>query len=243
MTVQRYAVYFAPGRDSALAVFGRRWLGRCVETGEEVSRPVVPGVAEATLNQLTAGPRHYGFHATLVAPFVLADDVTPDQLMDQTAALARHQAPCALQSLSVKLLGSFIALIPSDQIGVARLAEACLRRLHPMRAQPTLAELERRRATGLTPNQERLLANWGYPYVLDEYRFHMTLTDSIRDTKSRSTLLRHLSEAAAHLRREPVLVADICLFKQQDGGQFRLVRRFPLDGLIGANHSGQGGAA
>ena len=33
--------------------------------------------------------------------------------------------------------------------------------------------------SGLTDRQEALLTQWGYPYVMEEFRFHITLTGAL----------------------------------------------------------------
>jgi len=44
-------------------------------------------------------------------------------------------------------------------------------------AKPLSAtELARRRQAGLTAAQDALLLTWGYPWVLDEFKFHLSLT-------------------------------------------------------------------
>lgn len=51
-----------------------------------------------------------------------------------------------------------------------------LRALDRFRAPVSGAERARRRNAGLSPPQEALLAQEGYPKVMEEFRFHMTLT-------------------------------------------------------------------
>ena len=50
----------------------------------------------------------------------------------------------------------------------------------PFARPPGAAELERRRKAGLSAAQEKMLLRWGYPYVLDEFRFHLTLTGRLQ---------------------------------------------------------------
>ena len=49
------------------------------------------------------------------------------------------------------------------------------------RAPLSAADRERRIKAKLSPRQIELMDQWGYPYVLDEYRFHMTLTGALLD--------------------------------------------------------------
>lgn len=227
----RYAVYYAPERGSGLARFGARWLGRCAETGERPAPPELSGFSPEDLRGLTSEPRRYGFHATLAAPFRLGPGLGGDDLMAEAGRFARSRGPVVLEPLSVREIGGFAALVPSGQKAVARLAADCVRCFHPLRRDPALAEIERRRARGLTPAQERLLVRWGYPYVFGEYRFHMTLTNSIVDKRVLRRLVRGVSELTAPLRREARAVRELCIFHQSgEGDPFTLVQRIPFGG-------------
>lgn len=226
---ERYAVYYAPERGSELERFGSAWLGRDAELGESPVWPELEMLSGEDLDALTRAPRHYGFHATLVPPFRLRAGVGPDDLFDHAIYFARLREIFYLDPLYVKEIGSFVALTPSRQDNVARLAADCVRSFYPFRAEPTLAELERRRAKGLTPIQERLLVRWGYPYVFDEYRFHLTLTDSIVDKGVRRRLVKGLSEFAAPFRQKVHPVRELCIFYQIDEAEpFDLIHRIPF---------------
>jgi len=226
---ERYAVYYAPVRDSELCRFGNRWLGRCAETGERPARPDLPGLCLDDLHGLTSEPRHYGFHATLVPPFRLKAIHGAGDLLEHAARFARLRKSFDLAPLSVKEIGSFVAMVPAAQDRVAELAADCVRSFYPLREEPTLAEIERRRSRGLTPAQERLLVRWGYPYVFGEYRFHLTLTNSIMDRSLRRRLVKGLAELTAPLRRAAHPVRELCLFHQTDGtAPFSLVHRIPF---------------
>ena len=225
----RYAIYYAPERGSSLDLFGKKWLGRCAETGVTLAQPDMPGLSREELSRMTAQPRHYGFHGTIVPPFFLKDGVSGHRLLEFTEAFAGKQLAFDLEPLSVKEIGTFIALVPAGLDALSRLAEASLRAFHPLREQPTLAEMERRRSKGLTPAQERLLARWGYPYVLDEYRFHITMTDSIPDKGKRKMMMQVISEHAAWLTKTIHTVRELCLFRQENKDTpFTLIHRAPF---------------
>ncbi|MBG0788864.1 MAG: DUF1045 domain-containing protein [Desulfovibrionaceae bacterium] len=228
---ERYAVYYSPEKDSGLARFGNRWLGRCPETGELFVQPGLPSLPGLDPGSLTGEPRRYGFHATLVPPFSLRAGLGPDALMEQAARFAAFRKPFDLGPLSVREIGSFVAMVPSSRNGVTDLAADCVRAFHPLRAEPSLAEMERRRAKGLTPAQERNLLRWGYPYVFDEFRFHLTLTDSIADSRLRRKLVKGLAGISATVRKAAHPVRELCIFHQEDeAAPFRLVRRIPFTG-------------
>lgn len=228
MTV-RYAIYFAPGRRSALWQAGCRWLGRDPETGVLLAPPVVPQRSAEQWEADTASARRYGFHATLKAPFRLSAECTEGELIDAIAVFAAQQRPFALPRLEVAELGDFLALRPAAASSpLAELAATCVTQFDRFRRPPQRAEMTRRLAAGLTPRQQVLLEQWGYPFVLDEFRFHMTLTDRL----AADVRLRLAAWLAGHFQaalEQPVDVDAIALFvEKRVGGEFALARRFPL---------------
>lgn len=227
----RYAVYFAPPPGSALAEFGATWLGRDCATGDERTQPAVSGIAAERLTAITKSARGYGFHATLKAPFHLKPDRTLAELEAAAAAFAATRSPFPVR-LGLRSLGGFLALMltPPDH-RVTALAADAVRDLDGFRALPSDAELARRREADLSPQQEELLQRWGYPYVMGEFRFHMTLTSRLPDGPERDAIVAALEPAAAPVVAEPVSIDAIALFRQErPGGPFLMVRRFPFGG-------------
>ena len=219
----RFAIYFAPLPETALHRLASRWLGRDAASGEAVSQPDVPG-----LHALTAEPRRYGFHATLKPPFALREGVEPESLMRAAAALAAGISPFEVR-LRLDQLDGFLALVPdasSPQLDV--LAERCVRELDGFRAPPSEAELARRRNTPLSARQDANLERWGYPYVFDEFRFHMTLTERL----GAADATRVGAAAEAHFADElsaPVSIDGITLFQEPaPGAPFVALRHFPF---------------
>ncbi|MGH8699410.1 MAG: DUF1045 domain-containing protein, partial [Burkholderiales bacterium] len=186
--------------------------------------------AREAFQALTAEPRKYGFHATLKAPFALPDGATRKALADAVAQFCRARRPIELPPFEVTRLADFLALVPSAREGrVNELAADCVREFEAFRAPLAAAELDRRRRTGLSPRQERYLEEWGYPYVLAEYRFHLTLTGSLERAPPHqvTALVVAAREALAALDAAPLRVDAVCLFEQPEPATpFRLVRRF-----------------
>ena len=220
----RYAIYFTPPAESALCRFGDAWFSN-------KKSPDIPGFDQQTLRRLTASARHYGFHATLKPPFALAAGATAEALARSVARFAADQAPLEAPPLHAVALTSFVALMPVEPCAALnRLADACVKTFDSYRAAPSEAELERRRTTGLSARQEELLQIWGYPYVFDEFRFHMTLAGP-SDRDRIASLLTGLDELTRPFRAEPLVVDAISLVAQSRQDQpFRLLRRFPLTG-------------
>jgi len=177
----RYAVYYAPRPNSAWWQAGSQWLGRCAARHTLLAQPEIAHVPPQALQRLTAAPRRYGWHATLKAPFALATGVTPAQLRSALQALARGLQPFDMPSLQVTRLDNFLALVPhGDPHAIDAVARACVTQLHPLAAPLSSAELQRRRAAGLSPEEDALLLRWGYPFVLDRFRLHLSLTGPLQ---------------------------------------------------------------
>jgi hypothetical protein len=176
----RIAVFFTPPAEHRLTLAAARWLMRDAFTGARFAPVAEPPFDEDALGALTAEPRRYGFHATMKAPFRL---VAGAGLADAEALLAgfcRDAVPCALPELRIAALGPFFALVPSVEAKELRdLPARVVKAFEPLRAPLEPSELARRRRAGLTPAQEANLAAWGYPYVLDEFLFHMTLSGPV----------------------------------------------------------------
>jgi putative phosphonate metabolism protein len=176
----RYAVYFAPSPQSHAWALASQWLGRCAATGQLYDQPTVAGLSAAEFAALTAAPRRYGWHATLKAPFVLAQGSTEDSLRGTVAHLAMTLKAFDLPTLRVTQLDDFLALTADgDTAELHAAANACVTELHHCAAPLGESELQRRRNAHLTARQDELLVRWGYPYVLEEFRFHCSLTGSL----------------------------------------------------------------
>lgn len=227
---ERYAVYWAPERGSALDRFGAGWLGWNAETGDEAPRLQVEGLP-APIETLTADARRYGFHATLKPPFRLAPDRSRAGLEEALAELAARLPAVEAPPLAVAADLGFCALRPSGPCPARDdLAERCVTGLDAFRAPPSAAELARRRDSGLSPAQDAHLARWGYPYVLDQFRFHATLTGRLSSQGARAVeaaLAPHLGGVIG----APWRAKELCLFGDPGGGRpFRLLRRLALTG-------------
>ncbi|RKE38166.1 putative phosphonate metabolism protein [Paraburkholderia sp. BL23I1N1] len=186
----RFAVYYAPSRESAWWRAGSAWLGRDAENGEQCVPPQPEDLARP-LTELTEAPRRYGWHGTLVAPFRLAEGVTQHDLLAATREWGGTQRSFSLP-VEVAPLGDFVALRPADSQGeenIRHVASSALQTLDALRARPSAADLARRLAAPLSERQRALLVEWGYPYVFDEFRFHMTLSSSLADADERATLV------------------------------------------------------
>lgn len=226
---RRYALYYAPEPGTPLADFGRSWFGYDAESGLDVAERQDYGIGPEACDAMTREPRHYGLHGTLRAPFRLRPGVTEENLIERTARFAEGLAPIELDPPTVQRIGAFLALaLPTPSPALERLHARCLFAFEHFRAPLTEAERAKRLRKKLTSNQLLLLAQWGYPYVLDEFRFHVTLTGVLSD-HDQARVAPVLSPALKDICLAPLEVDAICLFTEAgDGRPFKLLRRFPF---------------
>lgn len=228
MIMKRYAVYFAP-RLGAFAARSAAWLGWDAATGQPVAQPDLAGLPRPVA-EITTDPRRYGFHGTIRAPFRPADGVTPDQISDAVAALAAHSPAVPCEGLRLEDLHGFLALIPQgDLSALLALGAAVVEATDPMRAPLSEAEIARRKPETLTPRQRDLLDRWGYPFVFEEFRFHLTLTDRLGADEAAQVAPLLAAHFAPVLPR-PFVIEDLCLFGEDAEGRFHLLGRHALTG-------------
>ncbi len=223
----RYAIYVTAAPDTALAQFGAAWLGWDSATGTPVTQPQVPGL---DMPAITAAPHPYGFHGTIKPPFRLAEGSTPDALLADLTALCTRLPAVTLQGLELARLGGFFALVPQgDDTALADMAAQVVQSLDHHRAAPSQAEMDKRRAARLNPQQEAHLQRWGYPYVLDQFRYHMTLTGRL-EAVTRAAAQSALATHTADLPLAPFVIDALTLLGQDDEGRFHQIARLPLAG-------------
>jgi putative phosphonate metabolism protein len=233
----RYALYAVPSPKSALAVFAAAWLGWDIECGEIVDPPERLELPADLHLSVTVEPRRYGFHGTLKAPFRLAAGASETQLIDAAAELAAGCGGLAPIPLRLAALGSFLALIPTEPApALNALAAAAVERLDRFRAPLSEAELARRRQAPLTAAQEALLQRWGYPYVMEAFRYHMSLTNSL-DPGLRERIAEALQPWVAPLVGAPLAIDDVALCVEPASATgFRVLRRFALSESDASGH-------
>ncbi|AOG08570.1 DUF1045 domain-containing protein [Agrobacterium sp. RAC06] len=214
----RYALYFAPCADAPLSQTAAAWLGRDAFTGIEHPRTAETDFPAEDLDALTADPRRYGFHATLKAPFHLAEGVSEADLLAEFAAFAAKTASLEVPSVIIGQLGPFFALVPERQHApLQTFAASVVEAFEPFRAPLSQADIERRKPDGLPPRQRENLMRWGYPYVFDEFRFHMTLTGPVSDAQS-PAMANVLNLRFAEFNGRPLRIDGLALFVEPERG-------------------------
>jgi putative phosphonate metabolism protein len=225
----RYAIYWVPPAGSPLARLGEAWLGRSAEGAAVAARPAPDGFAAAALEAITAEPRRYGLHATLKPPFRLAPGHSVEALAKALAEFAARLAPVSAPALRLKRIARFLALMPGARdAALDAFAAASVAHFDGFRAPPEAAEIARRQRARLTAAQQANLARWGYPYVMGEFRFHVTLTGPI-DSDVAARLEPFLGAFFAPAMAAPLEIRELALFREPaPGAAFELIERVAI---------------
>ena len=220
MNFSRYAIYYIP--DLPLFQIGSDWLGWNSITGQETT-------LSADHRRITDRPRKYGFHATVKPPFSLASNSTQGDLQDAFQTFCASVSPATGSTLKISRLGRFLAMTQDVQSNeVTELAASAVSHFDKFRAELSDKDIEKRRQRRLTPQQDELLLRWGYPYVMQEFKFHMTLTGPLAANEIDAI------EQRANIRfqefiGQPLSIASLALLgEDRDSGRFHVVDKLSL---------------
>ena len=228
----RHAAYFAPALRSKAWDLGSQWLGRCAHQMSPLQQPQFENLNAELFEKLTRAPRLYGWHATLKAPFELNSNTRLEELQPAFRQLAYNTVSAFHLPLKLVEMGDFLALVPSHSSPeLQKFAEHCVRELHALALPLSQTELERRTVKGLTARQTALLHAWAYPFVMDQFQFHMTLSGSLQNVEPH---VKANLKVAAHKWFAPLLedgldIDAVTWFSQdKKNGDFKWVERFEL---------------
>jgi putative phosphonate metabolism protein len=225
----RYAIYYAPAPASRLDRFGAQLLGYDAFSGEEVAFP--HGILQQVPDwcALTGDPRRYGFHATLKAPLALASGRSEAEFLSACAAFAATPRAVPVMKPVVGSISGFIAVIPAEPSAeLIRLAADCVREFDAFRAPLTAADRARRNPSQLTLRQREYLDRWGYPYVMEEFRFHITLTGRLA-AERHEAVLAVLRERFAAIDLKTIAIDRIAVFREDHANsRLRIVGQYLL---------------
>lgn len=234
---ERYAIYFTPP-PGPLASFGAAWLGWDIATGARVAQPDVADLP-APIDQITETPRRYGLHATLMPPFHLPKGQSAQGLHTAFHTFCTRTAPAPIGALELTQWGRFLALTPLCQDpALTRLAAQTVQAFDPFRAPLTPAEMQRRDTPNLSAQQRETLLRWGSPHVMDQFRFHITLTAKLPKAQTAATLAA-LRPILAPLLTQPHSADALSLVGQDASGHFHILSRTHLTGPHNAAPSAQ----
>jgi hypothetical protein len=219
MTDPRYAIYFVPAPDTALYRFGAAALGYDCFTGADIATLDALPVDAGAWRELTREPRRYGFHATLKAPFRLVVGRTEAELIGEFVEFSATIDGGPTIEPAVCLLQHFVAIVPvAVGAGLDRLAASCVKHFDGFRAPLTSADRSRRLAGHLTARQIGHVERWGYPYVFEDFRFHMTLTGALSADRQ-EPMVSYLQDGLAYSHGGgPIKIDRLALLRQDHPG-------------------------
>ena len=228
--IPRYAIYYAPSAAHPMSMAASAWLGRDAFTNSVCERPALVGLDGIDLDKLTQDARHYGFHATLKAPFELHPEQDEASLVSAFRALTTCHAPFQAD-IQVAALGPFLAFVLAERSSqMQALHQDCVVALDGFRAPLSDFDLNRRLHAGINPRHESQLREFGYPYIFEDFRFHMTLTERISDQALRAQVLAVLQDHFQDFAG-PHDFESLAIFKQEGRDQpFTILDLQPLTG-------------
>lgn len=228
MVKPRYAIYLAPSPDTPFWRAASAVIGRDAVTGEALPFPPLSPCDAADWAEVTAEPRRYGFHATLKAPFELAEGTDETLLIDAAHGFAASRHGFSIADLSVKAMKSFVALTPdAPHADLDGLAADCVVAFEPFRAPLSAEERARRVASLSDPHHVASVDRWGYPWVFEDFRFHMTLTGSLPEGR-RETIRAGLAAFLGDVARPLAVDAIVVFHQERRDAPFRVLQRFPF---------------
>jgi Protein of unknown function (DUF1045) len=161
---------------------------------------------------------------------MLAQGGTEGTLCVALTDLAKTLRAFDMPTLRVTQLDDFLALTADgDTAELHAAANACVTELHHCAAPLGESELQRRRKAHLTARQDELLVRWGYPYVLEEFRFHCSLTGSLSQLSAQHIQAVAQAAWAAFDGHASCKFDTLALFVEPTpGADFMLLERFNL---------------
>jgi len=217
----RYAIYWVPEPQSALAAFGEKWFAQADEDAPENISGLPPGL----IKRATKSPARYGLHATLKAPFRLREDMTVEALQKSLDAFCAIRRRVRGGGLRLAKFQGYLGLVLKDRTAEADwLAAQCVTLFGHFRA-PLSAEDREKRPSNMPPLEAAYFEAFGYPYVLSEFEFHLSLAGPLRagDIEEVESVLQPL---LTDEMLKPITLESIALLgEEKDGGQFQLLSR------------------
>jgi len=224
LNFKRYAIYYVPS-NNLFYKLGSSWLGWDTISGQPASQPEAGSAVN--IQEITDAPRKYGLHATIKAPFRLANNVTVLELEQQFKILCGSIKPIVF-NLKLSELSGFFALTPTvKNTELRKLHSKVVRELDYFRAQPTKEEIIKRRENQLTSEQDQNLIKWGYPYIFEDFYFHITLTGKIPED-FRNKVKDEIENFFQPVLQQKINLSELALVGEAKDGNFYVIRQMPL---------------
>ncbi|SHN61465.1 DUF1045 domain-containing protein, partial [Desulfovibrio litoralis] len=221
---KRYALYFVPQQKTLLSALANGLLGRDIFSNTSVPFHCFKEISQQELEIATEEPRKYGLHATLKAPFYLKDNMTEQGLCLALEEFSKKQSSVYCPKLNLKNIDNFLGLTPAvltkseinAQEEISCFAFNIVKEFDKFRAELSEADLIRRKKQLLSLKQLEYLERFGYPFVADEYRFHLTLTSRILDTEKNKIFFNVFQTYLKEVLDQALFIDNITLCVQSE---------------------------
>ncbi len=213
---QRYAIYWTALPETAMAEFGALWFGGFETFG------LSPELAARAIK----APAVYGLHATLKAPFRLKDEVAPEALRDALENFcANRRAPAGGRLMLGHYQHYLTLMLNGNQADIDWLAAECVTHFDRFRAPYDEEEDRRPEMDDLLPQEAAFLKEFGYPYVLSAFRFHISLAGPLEGAEL-DAVAKALEPHLDSFMSERFEIADLSLLgERRHGGGFEVISR------------------
>ena len=233
---KRVAIYFLPKKNSSLENFGKNLLGRDINKKKKISLTrrqkyfINRGFTYFDeLKDYCEQPAKYGFHATLKAPFRLKRNVKTKNFYDVISHIAAQHSRFKIKGLKIVYSKKF-TFITSRKPNklLINLESDLVKHLDTFRAELNKTEIKKRIPDSLTFKQNKYLKEWGYPFVLDQFKFHMTLMNQNNNKLSNKQKLE-LEKLIYKISNNLLEFNEISLLGENKNGYFEEIKRFKLN--------------
>ena len=233
---KRVAIYFLPKKNSSLENFGKNLLGRDINKKKKISLTrrqkyfINRGFTYFDeLKDYCEQPAKYGFHATLKAPFRLKRNVKTKNFYDVISHIATQHSRFKIKGLKIVYSKKF-TFITSRKPNklLINLESDLVKHLDTFRAELNKTEIKKRIPDSLTFKQNKYLKEWGYPFVFDQFKFHMTLMNQNNNKLSNKQKLE-LEKLIYKISNNVIEFNEISLLGENKNGHFEEIKRFKLN--------------
>ena len=233
---KRVAIYFLPKKNSSLENFGKNLLGRDINKKKKISLTrrqkyfINRGFTYFDeLKDYFEQPAKYGFHATLKAPFRLKRNVKTKNFYDVISHIAAQHSRFKIKGLKIVYSKKFTFITSRKPNKLLRnLENDLVKHLDTFRAELNKTEIKKRIPDSLTFKQNKYLKEWGYPFVFDQFKFHMTLMNQNNNKLSNKQKLE-LEKLIYKISNNVIEFNEISLLGENKNGHFEEIKRFKLN--------------
>ena len=231
----RYAIYYAPPKESNLEEFGRYWFGwdplnaKLINNKQRIN--YLNGFGIKNLKNIDKNvliAKKYGFHGTLIPPFKLNKNYSTNTLFKKTEDIAKKFKKFKFYKFKLKKINNFYAFVQNKKNNnINKLSNRLVRELFKFRSPLTKKEIDRRNPSKLSKFQLNILYKWGYPYLMSEFKFHMTLASEVTGNKLYSEL-KKIENNKEIILNEINNFDKIYIFGENQKGMFENLENFSL---------------